>query len=152
MIRVTLGDQMNRPIVILLTALCCFGIASCSTMKNSTPSSQSASAPPPVYVVFFDGKTAELSAAGKDIVDHAAAAAKAEPGKTIQITGPSTKIVPGYNPELALPRMKSVEERLVADGIAKERFQQTSLPTAKLMVDLTGARRVEIRLVDKPTS
>ena len=143
---------MHRPIIFSLATLCCFGATACSTMKTSAPPSQGAYAPPPVYVVFFDGKSAELGPDGKDIVDHAAAAAKASPDKTIQITGPSTRIVPGYNPEFAQPRMRAVEERLVADGIAKDRFQQTSLPTAKLMVDLTGARRVEIRLVDKPAT
>jgi outer membrane protein OmpA-like peptidoglycan-associated protein len=140
---------MTRSIVFCGAALSCLVLTACAGMKPS-PAREAASPPLDVYVVFFDARTAKLSQDGLDIVDHAAAAAKAQPGKMIQITGPSTHIVPGYDPSLAAPRMQAVEERLVADGVSKDRFVQTSLPDAKLMVDLTGARRVEIRLVEKP--
>jgi len=58
---------------------------------------------------------------------------------------------------LAEPRIKLVENALVADGIPAERIVRASETTDGLNVksDPTGAQRVEIRLVDrrvKPTS
>ncbi|HEY2033853.1 MAG TPA: hypothetical protein VGH02_09235, partial [Rhizomicrobium sp.] len=72
----------------------------------------------------------------------------------VQVTGPSTKIAPGYDPSLAEPRIEAVESTLIADGISKDRLVRASLTTKDVNVkaDPSGAQRVEIRLIDKPAS
>jgi hypothetical protein len=80
--------------------------------------------------------------------------AKMQGVKTVQITGPSVKVAPGYDPALAEPRMEAVEARLIADGVAKSRLARASETTDGVNIkhDPSGAQRVEIRLVDRPVS
>jgi hypothetical protein len=112
------------------------------------------SSEPPVYVVFFPAHETALTADGADIARHAASDAKIKGSELVQITGPSTKIAPGYDPSLAEPRMEAVEAVLVADGVSKDRLARASLTTTDLNVkaDPSGAQRVEIRLIDKPAN
>ena len=112
------------------------------------------SSPPPVYVVFFPDHDMALSGDALDIVRKAAADAKIKNADMVQITGPSTKIAPGYDPSLAEPRMEAVEAALVADGVSKDRLVRASLTTTDVNVkaDASGAQRVEIRVVDKPAN
>jgi hypothetical protein len=72
----------------------------------------------------------------------------------VQITGPSTKIAPGYDPSLAEPRIQAVEAALVADGVSEDRLVRASLTTTDVNVkaDASGAQRVEIRVIDKPAN
>lgn len=109
---------------------------------------------PPVYVVFFPDRETALTPDGKNIVDHVAAAARVNSAEMIQITGPRTDVAPGYDPSLAEPRIHTVEQALVDEGIDRSRFIRASLSTGDLNVnaDPSGARRVEIRLMDKPAS
>jgi len=125
---------------ILVSALC-LALGACAGF-NPWASAPSA------YVVFFDGHSTALAAAGKDIVAHAAATARLKPGVMVQIAGPSTKIAPGYNPRFAQPRIDAVTAELVADGVAVGRIVQTSITTDKVKVDASGAQRVEIRIVE----
>jgi hypothetical protein len=133
-----------RKILVLLAAL---ALAGCSTFDFL-------SSKPPVYVVFFPEHSTTLTDAGMHIVDHAAADAKMQGAKVVQITGPSVKVAPGYDPHLAEPRMEAVEAELVAGGIAKDRLVRASETTDGINVthDPSGAQRVEIRLIDKPSA
>jgi len=107
------------------------------------------SSEPPVYVVFFPDHATTLSGDAADIVRKAAGDAKIKNADMVQITGPSTKIAPGYDPSLAEPRMQAVEAALVADGVSKDRLVRASLTTTDVKSDASGAQRVEIRVVDK---
>jgi hypothetical protein len=129
-------------IAILFVALTLGG---CSTFGWSQP---------PVYVVFFPDHQTTLTADGADIVHRAASDAKIKGMELVQITGPSTKIAPGYDPSLAEPRMAAVEAALVDGGVSKDRLARASLTTTDVNVkaDPSGAQRVEIRLIDRPAA
>jgi predicted small lipoprotein YifL len=128
--------------LIVLASL--FGLAGCGTFGLSSE--------PPVYVVFFADHQTTVTADGVDIVRHIASDAKLKGADMVQITGPSTKIAPGYDPALAEPRIEAVEAMLIADGVSKDRLARASLTTTDVNVkaDPSGAQRVEIRLIDKP--
>lgn len=127
-----------------VTLVLCLLLAGCGTWFNSEP--------PPAYVVFFPDSSLEIPPDAQTIVKSAAAKASLNAGQMVVVAGPSTKIAPGYNPGLAEPRIAAVERALVAAGIPSTRLVRASLTTADAKVDITGAQRVEIRLVDKPDS
>jgi hypothetical protein len=133
---------MRRLAVVVVLAL---GLASCAAWNF-------VSGPPDVFVVFFFDRSTDLSPDGHQIVDKVAAAAHLSPEKIVQITGPSTKVMPGYDPGLAEPRIHAVELALQADGVSPDRMVRSSETTdaVKLATDPSGAQRVEIRLVDAP--
>jgi hypothetical protein len=133
-----------RKIVVFVSLL---GLAGCGTLNFLSPS-------PPVYVVFFPDHATTLTGAAADIVRKAASEAKMKNADMVQITGPSTKIAPGYDPSLAEPRMQAVEATLVSDGVSKDRLVRASLTTTDVNVkaDASGAQRVEIRVVDRPAN
>lgn len=131
--------------IIGLTLL--LGLTGCGTMDFL-------SSAPPVYVVFFPDHQTTLTADGADIVRHVAADAKIKGVDMVQVTGPSMKIAPGYDPSLAETRIEAVETMLVTDGVSKDRLARASLTTTDVNVkaDPSGAQRVEMRLIDKPAS
>jgi hypothetical protein len=131
-----------RKFLVLALAL---GLAGCGTFAFL-------SGPPPVFVVFFPDHNTQLTADGQKIVGDVATAAKMHGDRTVQLTGPSTKVAPGYDPSLAEPRIQAVEAALIADGIAQPRLVRASETTDGINVksDPSGAQRVEIRLVGKP--
>ena len=133
-----------RKIVVLISL---FGLTGCGTMNFLSSS-------PPVYVVFFPDHATSLNGDATEIVRKAAADAKIKNADMVQITGPSTKIAPGYDPSLAEPRMEAVEAALLEDGVAKNRLVRASLTTTdvNVKVDPSGAQRVEIRVIDKPAN
>ena len=118
-------------------------LAACTTAQQS---------PPAAYVVFFSNNSTAIPPDGATIIAGAAADARAHGDKSVAVAGPSTKIGPGYDPGLAEPRIAAVEHALVAAGVDQKRLVRTSLTTGDLKVGSTGAQRVEIRLVDKPSS
>lgn len=126
-------DHMRR----LFAGLLVLGVAACGTINPSKP--------PPVYVVFFVGQSVELTADGHKII--AAAAAEANHASMIQVAGPSTQITPHYDPGLAEPRMKLVEKELIADGVPPDKLARASLTSDNVMVNTSGAQRVEIRII-----
>ena len=132
-----------RKILIVATALL---VAGCSSMTFL-------SGPPSVFVVFFPEQSTDLTPAAREIANNVATAAHGDPGKVVQLTGPSTKIAPGYNPSLAEPRIHAVELALQADGVSPDRMVRASETTDGVDVksDPSGAQRVEIRLVDRPS-
>ncbi len=125
------------------------GVAACGSMNGgdkNAPASQPVS--PQVYPVFFVGHSVEMTESARKIVASAARAAKEMGVSMIQLSGPSTQVTPHYDPGLAEPRIKLIENELVADGVAREKIVRTSLPTDKVqVVDTSGAQRVEIRVV-----
>ncbi|MGH6889598.1 MAG: hypothetical protein ACREHF_10450 [Rhizomicrobium sp.] len=131
---------MRRIAAILLL----FALAGCGSFAWLTGSA-------PVYAVFFDDGSIVLTAAGKSIVDHAADDARHHPGAMVEISGPSTKAATGYDPAVSEARIHLVEQSLIQDGIAPQRLFRASSPAGKVKAGATGAQRVEIRLVDKPT-
>jgi hypothetical protein len=128
-----------RRIVIIVGLV---ALAGCATIRSWI-------APPAAYPVFFDDKAILLNHDGRAIVDQAAVDAKANPGKTLEISGPSTKAATGYDPALAEARIHLVEQTLIDDGIAKERLMRAAEPTV-IKAGKTDQQRVDIRLVDKP--
>lgn len=134
---------MRRLAVVVALML---GLAGCSAWNF-------ASAPPDVFVVFFFDQSTDLSPDGRQIIDKVAAAAHLSPEKIVQLTGPSTKVTPGYDPGLAEPRIHAVELALQANGVSPDRMVRSAETTdaVKLATDPSGAQRVEIRLVDRPS-
>jgi hypothetical protein len=134
---------MRKIIALTLFA----GLGGCGTFNFM-------SSQPQVYVAFFPDHSVALTDTAQHIVDHAAAEAKMQGAKTVQITGPSVKVAPGYDPALAEPRMEAVEARLIADGVPKSRLARASETTDGINIahDPSGAQRVEIRLVDRPAA
>jgi len=118
-------------------------LAACTTAPRN---------PPPAYVVFFPNNSIVIPADGASIIASAAADARAHGDKMVEVAGPSTKIAPGYNPGLAAPRISAVEHALMVAGVDPKRLARTSLTTGDVKAGNTGAQRVEIRLVDKPSS
>ncbi|HEY3776808.1 MAG TPA: hypothetical protein VGL35_01990 [Rhizomicrobium sp.] len=107
---------------------------------------------PPVYAVFFDAHDVSLTPDGRKIVDNAAADARAHPRQIVEVSGPSTKAAPGYDPALAEARIRLVEQTLVGDGVAPNRMFRAPSPITDLKAGKSGAQRVEIRLKDAPAS
>ncbi len=134
---------MQRFRVLLLLAL-----AGCASMRSAPQP------PPPAYVVFFQNDSVAISRQAAFIINRAAVDANRHATKIVEVTGPSTKKTKHYNPGFAGPRMLAVERALAAAGVDETRIVQTSLPlpSAKLKEDATSAQRVEIRVLDKPTS
>ena len=134
---------MQRFGVLLLLAL-----AGCASMRTAPQPS------PPPYVVFFQNDSVAISRQAAFIINRAAVDANRHATKVVEVAGPSTKKTKHYNPGLAEPRMVAVERALAAAGVDEARIVQTSLPppSAKLKEDATSAQRVEIRVLDKPSS
>ncbi|HEY2070328.1 MAG TPA: hypothetical protein VGG48_12300 [Rhizomicrobium sp.] len=130
-----------RRFLFLALALSLSGCGTFSFLDHSPP--------PSVFVVFFPDRSTTLTQNGQKIVDDAARAARGT--QMVQLTGPSTKVAPGYDPSLAEPRIEAIEQQLIADGVPKTRLVRASETTDGLNVksDPSGAQRVEIRLVDK---
>jgi hypothetical protein len=131
-----------RKILVLAAAL---GLTGCGSMAFL-------SSPPPVFVVFFDGTSTDVTPTGHKIIDDVAAAAHAHPEKIVQLTGPNTKVASGNTPGLAEPRIHAVELALGVDGVSPERMMRASETTdgVNVQTDPSGGQRVEIRLVDAP--
>ena len=127
----------------IFASILCLGLVACAAMKPA--------APPPAYLVFFEGHSVTLSDSARAIVAKAANEAEGGAGAMVQIAGPSTKVAPGYDPRYAQPRIDAVTKALIADGVAENRIVQTSLTTGKVKVDTSGAQRVELRVM-KPSA
>ena len=126
--------------------LLCGVLAACATAQKAPPP------PPDYYLIVFQGKATAILPKAAATINRVAATANANPGKLVQVTGPSTKGVPHYNPRLAKERMREVEHALEAVGIDKKRIVPVFIRAANLKPDGTGSQQIEIRLVDKPTT
>ena len=125
----------------LFVSVLCVALSACASGFNSQ------STEPTAYVVFFDLQSTALTQNAKAVIVDVARRARENPDATVEITGPGTKIAPGYDPRMAEPRIEAVIAELVADGVSPDKIVQTSVTTDNIKVDASGARRVEIRIV-----
>lgn len=140
-------DIMRRLFAGLLASSFVLGLAACGSMNKGTGPAEGSPTTPQAYIVFFVGHDVTLTADGHKIIAAAAREAKGMGVKMVQLSGPSTQVTPHYDPGLAAPRIKLVEDELIADGVAKEKIVLTSLPTDDVKVNTSGAQRVEIRVL-----
>jgi hypothetical protein len=119
-------------------------LAGCSSLPN--PFAQPHK-PPPAYVVFFPGHSTMLSASMKHIIADVAAVAKQNSNDLVEVSGPSTKLTPGYDPRYAQPRINAVINELLADGVLQSHIAQGSSLSSALEVDAAGDQRVVLHVV-----
>lgn len=122
----------------------CGVLGACATAQKAPP------ATPNSYLIVFQGKATAILPKAAAIINRVAANANAHADKVVQVTGPSTKAAPHYNPRLAVERMREVEHALEAAGIDKQRIVPVTIRAASLKPDGTGSQQIEIRLVDRP--
>jgi hypothetical protein len=120
-------------------------LAGCSTLPN--PFAQPKKPPPPAYVVFFEGHSTMLSTDAKHIIADVARAATQNSNSLVEVSGPSTKLAPGYDPRYAQPRINAVIDELLADGVPQNHIAEGSSLSSSLEVDAAGDQRVVLHLV-----
>lgn len=129
---------------VVAAILLCGGLAACATAQHKP-----ATAPPNAYLIVFQGKATIILPKAAAVINSVAANANAHPDELVQVAGPPTRRTPGYNPRLAVERMREVEHALEAAGVDKVRMLRALLPAANIKADGTGTQQVEIRLIDK---
>ena len=131
--------KIARTFVLLALCLC-----ACASVHPGRPAN---------YVVFFRYDSAELNSAGRQIVDQAAAAAKAIPAAKIEIAGylDSATAAPTSR-RFSAPRFNAVEQALIADGIDPKLFVRAQLADTESALPGTADRRIEIWLIGKGTT
>lgn len=115
-------------------SLCLVGLMGCSLMNRA----------PNNYIVFFNAGGSDLSPAGKEIVDQAAATIKRSNLKMVAI---STGVQSGDNLRLAEPRFAAVQKELIADGVSPSLIARANLTATQAQVGTPGDQRVEILLI-----
>ncbi len=122
-------------------------LAGCSTMHHQQAAAPKTASPPTKLILFFHPWSPELTPEAKVIVDHAA--------QIVKETGPSTVTVAGYtdtdgsaadNQKLAIQRVKTVQDAMIADGVDPKLFLTIPLGPPEDTAGMTGDRRIEIRL------
>ncbi len=133
---------MSRVRTVLM-ALTMTALAACAMNKPAPPPAPI----PVVYLVFFHGSSAELTPAGKVIVDQAAARIRERPPSTVALAGYTADAgTPAGQKEMAERRIEMVESALTADGVDPKLFLRIPLGEAEDTAGKTGDRRIEIRL------
>jgi hypothetical protein len=127
-----------RVFAVALSALCITASAASAEPSNNRS-----------FVVFFEGSSVSLTPEAQKIVKAAAAKARSEKVSYVMVAGPRTRIVPGYNPAVADPRVALVQNELIANGVRKNKLAHAAVTTDDVKVPLDGAQRVEIRIVPK---
>ena len=121
-------------------------LAGCTMMKPKHAAAP-VPMPPQTYLLFFHPWSPALTPEDKVIVDQASAKVKA--------TQPSTVAVAGYtdndgsakdNQKLAVERVKTVQDAMIADGVDPKLFLSIPLGPPEDTAGMTGDRRIEIRL------
>jgi hypothetical protein len=138
---------MRRVFAGLLAGSFVLGLAACGSMNKGTGPVEGSATTPQAYIVFFVGRDVTLTDDGRKIIASAAREAKGAGVKMVQLSGPSTQVTRHYDPGLAAPRIKLVEDELIADGVSRDKIVLTSLPTDDVKVNTSGAQRVEIRVL-----
>jgi outer membrane protein OmpA-like peptidoglycan-associated protein len=98
------------------------------------------------YVVFFENNQVALTPEGREIVKAAADRARKSHAQLVTVAAPTTRVLAGYNPAVAQPRLMAVQQTLIADGVQRERVARATVSN-KVHVPLVGAERVEIRVL-----
>jgi outer membrane protein OmpA-like peptidoglycan-associated protein len=133
---------MSRFLTVLM-ALTMAALAACVMNKPAAPPAPL----PVVYLVFFHGSSAELTQAGKVIVDQAAARIRERPPSTVTLAGYAADSgTPAGQKEMAEKRIEVVESALTADGVDSKLFLRIPLGEAEDTAGKSGDRRIEIRL------
>lgn len=105
---------------------------------------------PPNYIAFFRYDSAELTPTARQIIDQAAAAAKAMAATKVEIAGYlDNATAPPEGRRLSEPRFKVVEQALIADGIDPKLLVRVQLADSEATLPATGDRRIEIWLIGK---
>ena len=128
-------------LVIIAAALL---LAGCSFIPNPFGRSRK---PPPAYVVLFSGQSTMLSANDKHIIANIATKTAQNSSTLVEISGPSTKFAPGYDPRYAQPRINAVMDELLADGVAQNHIAQGRSLSPAMEIDAAGNQRVVLHLV-----
>jgi outer membrane protein OmpA-like peptidoglycan-associated protein len=142
-----LGEKTMRSFLIALTALGFGALTLSASQSAATPDK-----PRNVrsFVVFFENNQASLTPEGLEIVKAAAERARRSHALLVTLAAPTGRVVAGYDPALASPRVATVQRELVADGVPQERVT-LGIASNDVLVPLTGAERVEIRVVTRPS-
>jgi len=120
------------------------------------PAAEPAVAPAPMvhqFVVFFDFDKSEITPEARQIIEQAAAAAKAQGTARIDLTGHTDTVgSEGYNQKLSVRRAAAVKKVLVELGVAANEIGVTGKGKTELLVQTPDGvrepknRRVEIVL------
>ncbi|HEX2593069.1 MAG TPA: hypothetical protein VHL34_16330 [Rhizomicrobium sp.] len=120
-----------------------FGLLGLSASQDATasvaPESKS-------FVVFFESNQVTLTPEGREIVKAAAERARRSHAQMITIAAPTTRVVAGYDPAVAAPRLALVRQELMANGVRRVTVAQAAASN-DVRVPLVGAERVEIRVM-----
>ncbi len=117
--------------------LICLVLAGCGVLDRDTPST---------FIVFFAGKSTDLTPEGHTIVNDAAAKVRAlHPASVLIEAG----VTAGSNMDLSEPRFAAVRQALIAGGVPQDLIARSAIPGPKLDGSKTGDQRVEIRLLSK---
>ena len=87
-----------------------------------------------------------LSPNAKHIIADVAKAATQNSNALVEVSGPSTKLAPGYDPLYAQPRINVVIDELIADGVPQSHIAQGSSLSSAMEVDAAGDQRVVLHL------
>lgn len=134
-----------------LTIVLCLALTGCG-IRTINPFDSIQNGPnerPAAYVVFFQGHETSLSPDAKRIIAAVADEAKNRSGLQVEVSGPSTRIVPGYDPRYAQPRIDAVMAELMADGVSRDRIAEGSSLTDTLKADINDDQRVEMRVIKR---
>ncbi len=123
----------------LLTLTGLLALSACATSTGGV-------APPSGFMVFFPERSSALEPAAMDVIAQAAAAAKAQPGKTVVVSGYTDSV--GSKPDdvvLSQQRARRVADGLAADGVSAARIIQHGRGQTNGQPGVES-RRVEISL------
>lgn len=125
-------------------------LASAALVLLSTTASQAAPADSKAdksYVVFFENNQTTLTPEGREIVKAAAERARRSHSNLVTVAAPATHAARGYNPALASPRVATVQEALIANGVRKGKVARAPV-SDDVKVPLVGTERVEIHVLN----
>jgi outer membrane protein OmpA-like peptidoglycan-associated protein len=124
-------------------ALLAFSASQATATADAVPSAKASERS---YVVFFENNQATLTPEGREIVKAAADRARYSHASLVTVSAPATRVLAGYNPSVAQPRLMQVQQALIANGVPRDRVARATVSN-KVNVPLVGAERVEIRVV-----
>lgn len=104
-------------------------------------------APAATFIVFFDEWSASPPAEAREVLDRAAAAARAQPGAPIALVGfADPEGAPAANRTLSRQRADNVADALAQRGIDPRRFVRSARGATEPTLAMVESRRVEIRV------
>jgi outer membrane protein OmpA-like peptidoglycan-associated protein len=133
---------------VLSVVACGFGLLAISS-SQATPAARDNVRNTREFVVFFENNKATLTPEGREIVRAAAERARRSHAAMITVSAPTTRVVSGYDPSLAQPRLAMVQAQLIAYGVSRDQVAQGTVRN-DVHVPLVGAERVEIRVLPNP--